>query len=173
MANSNPSWTEAYNPTTSSGPDYTHASAYASREETSATGNVSLTGTGSGEEAGIQMITINAKQGVDFSISESLSVSETTTTLRTRLFTVSESLALSETISALKGISFTIAESLGLVEAFTCSRTRLFIIADSLNVVEVKAYVQKKWSNVAKSTVATVTNGVKTAVSVITNTPKS
>ena len=88
-----------------------------------------------------------------FTISESLSVSETSTNLRGLVSTTSESLSVSETISALKGISFTVAESLGLIE--------------------VKAYVQKKWSNVAKSTVATITNGVKTAVSVITNTPKS
>ena len=108
-----------------------------------------------------------------FIISESLSLSETSTNLRGLVSTTSESLSVSETISALKGISFTIAESLGLIESYAFLRTRLFIIADSLGLIEVKAYVQKKWSNVAKSTVATITNGVKTAVSVITNTPKS
>jgi len=111
--------------------------------------------------------------GSSFIITETLSLSETTTTLRTRLFTVSESLSVSETISALKGISFTIAESLGLIESYAFLRTRLFNIAESLNVVEIKATVQKKWSNISKSTVAVVTNGVKTAVSVITNKPKS
>ena len=108
-----------------------------------------------------------------FTIAESLSLSETSTNLRGLVSTTNESLSLSETITALKGISFTIAESLGLVESYTYLHNKLFIIAESLNVVEVKAYVQKKWSNISKSTVATVTNGVKTAVSVITNRPKS
>ena len=111
--------------------------------------------------------------GETFTISESLSLSETSTNLRGLVSTTNESLSVSETISALKGISFTIAESLGLVESYAFLRTRLFTIAESLNVVEIKATVQKKWSNISKSTVATVTNGVKTAVSVITNTPKS
>jgi hypothetical protein len=111
--------------------------------------------------------------GAEFIIAETLSLSETSTNLRGLVSTTTESLSLSETITALKGISFTIAESLGLVESYAFLRTRLFVIAYSLGLIEVKAYVQKKWSNVAKSTVATVTNGVKTAVSVITNRPKS
>ena len=110
---------------------------------------------------------------ISFTISESLSVSETTTNLRGLITTTSESLSVSETISALKGLSFTIAESLGLIESYAFLRTRLFTITESLGLIEVRAYLQKKWSNVAKSTVATVTNGVKTAVSVITNRPKS
>jgi len=110
---------------------------------------------------------------VSFTISESLSLSETSTNLRGLVSTTNESLSVSETWSTLKGISFTIAESLGLIESYAFLRTRLFNIAESLNVVEIKATVQKKWSNISKSTVATVTNGVKTAVSVITNKPKS
>jgi len=111
--------------------------------------------------------------GITFSITDTLSLSETSTNLRGLITTTSESLSVSETISALKGISFTILDTLGLVETFTSTRTRLFNIAESLGLIEIKAYVQKKWSNISKSTVATVTNGVKTAVSVITNTPKS
>ena len=110
---------------------------------------------------------------VSFSITESLSLSETSTNLRGLVSTTNESLSLSETWSTLRGISFAIADSLGLVESYTYLHNKLFTIAESLNVVEVKAYVQKKWSNISKSTVATVTNTVKTAVSVITNRPKS
>ena len=114
-----------------------------------------------------------APAGEEFSISESLSLSETSTNLRGLVSTTNESLSLSETISALKGISFTIAESLGLVESYTYLHNKLFTIAESLNVVEIKAYVQKKWSNLSKSTVAVVSNKAKAVVAVITNKPKS
>ena len=108
-----------------------------------------------------------------FIISESLSLSESSTNLRGLVSTTNESLSVSETISALKGISFTIAESLGLVESYTYLHNKLFTIAESLNVVEIKAYVQKKWSNLSKSTVAVVSNTAKAVVAVITNRPKS
>jgi len=116
---------------------------------------------------------ITWSSGLEFIIAESLSLSETTTNLRGLVSTTNESLSLSETISALKGLSFTIAESLGLVESYTYLHNKLFTIAESLELVEIKATVQKKWSNISKSTVAVVSNTAKTAVSVITNKPKS
>lgn len=87
---------------------------------------------------------------ITFAISETLTLTESISNLRTRLFSTSETLSLSETISVLKGIAFTVAEALGLVETFTSTRTRLFTVAESLGLVEVLARIKLLWTNSTK-----------------------
>ena len=102
----------------------------------------------------------SATLGQSFTISETLSLSETITNTRARLFTISENLSLSETTTFLKGIAFTIVETLNLSETLTSVRTRLFTVSESLGLVEVLAQVRKKWNNVAKNQ-ANFTNQTK------------
>lgn len=109
--------------------------------------------------------------GVEFTVSEALSLAETSTNLRARNFTTSETLSLSETITALKGIAFTIADSLGLVETFNTAQTFVFNITDNLGLIEVLAQVKKKWTNLTKNS-ATFTNTTKNS-STWTNLDKS
>jgi len=96
----------------------------------------------------------NGKQypfSINFTITEVLTLSETITNIRTRLFTLAETLGLVEATSFLKGIAFNITDSLGLVEAFTATRTFLFTIAESTGLIEVLVEIKKKWNNIAKS----------------------
>lgn len=111
--------------------------------------------------------------GVDFSISETLALSETSTNLRARLFTTTETLSLSETWSNLKGIGFTIADSLGLVEAYAYTKTHIISIAESLGLIESSSarMGSEKWTNQTKSS-STWTNQDKNN-STWTNLPKS
>lgn len=92
------------------------------------------------------------KPSISFSILDTLSLVETTSSSRTRLFLVSENLSLVETVTARLGRVFTISESLSLVETFTSLRTRLFSIAESLGIVEVMARVKLLWTNPTKNT---------------------
>ena len=87
---------------------------------------------------------------ITFAISETLTLTESISNLRTRLFSTSETVTLTETISVLKGIAFTVAEALGLVETFTSLRGRLFTVAESLGLVEVMARIKLLWTNSTK-----------------------
>lgn len=58
IATDNPSWTEAYNQTTTSGSASTAAGAYATRAQTTATGNVSVSGLGSDDYSVAQIVVI-------------------------------------------------------------------------------------------------------------------
>lgn len=85
-----------------------------------------------------------------FTISEALSLTETTTTLRGLVNTISESLNLSETVSALKGLSVTVLENLSLTETLTTLKTRIFNISESLGVTEVLTQVRLTWNKITK-----------------------
>jgi hypothetical protein len=87
---------------------------------------------------------------LSFSIAEALAMTETFTSLRTRLFTTSESLSLTETVTALKGLIFTVSETLGLTEFLTTSRSLIVSVAESLGIVEVMARVKALWTQVDK-----------------------
>lgn len=116
-------------------------------------------------------VALRPNLGEEFSISETLALTETTTAIRGRLFTVAETLGLTETVTALKGIGFTISETLNLSETFTTAQTFVFSVAESLGLIELGATVEKKWNNITKS-VSSWTNPNKNT-STFTNQTKN
>jgi len=110
--------------------------------------------------------------GVSFDISETLSLSETTSTLRTRLFSIAENLSLVEGVSALKGIAFSVADTLGLVEVYSYAQTWVFNVAESLGLVE-HVKVKKPITNRTKNKATGISNRVKNIATNIKNRVKS
>jgi hypothetical protein len=84
-----------------------------------------------------------------FSITDTLSLSETSTNLRARNFTATDTLSLSEVITALKGLAFTVSDTLHLTEAFTATRTFVFNVADTLGLTDLTDFIFK-WNKVNK-----------------------
>lgn len=149
IANSNPSWTEG-NDTSQVGNFF--AGAYSAvRSSSSATGNLTCTyGTTASGPRGI-IIAISPPQA-SFTISEVLALTETFTSIRTRLFTLLDSLAIVETVTARLGRTFQVIENLSLVETVTAIRTRLFSVLENTGLVEVMARVRGLWNAVTKNT---------------------
>jgi hypothetical protein len=106
-----------------------------------------------------------------FSISETVSLTESSSNLRGRLFTTSETTTLTESIISSLGKIFTILESVSLSESLTSARTFLFNIVESTGLIEVIARVKKKWTNSSKNS-STWTNDSKNS-STWTNEDKS
>jgi hypothetical protein len=100
---------------------------------------------------------LNYKQSVwakflqAFTISESVSLTESTSNLRARNFSVSETTTLTESITSALGKIVTIVESISLTETLTTTRTFLVNIAESVGLTEVLAQVKKKWSEKTRS----------------------
>lgn len=109
--------------------------------------------------------------GQDFTISESLSTTESITNLRGLQSTISETLGISETWTALKGILFTISETITTSEVWTTTRTLISTIIDTLGLVELSASVEKKWNNLTKN-ISTWSNSTKNT-STFTNQTKN
>jgi hypothetical protein len=100
---------------------------------------------------------LNYKQSVwakflqAFTISESVSLTESITNLRARNFSVSETTTLTESITSALGKIVTIVESVSLTETLTTTRTFLVNIAESVGLTEILAQVKKKWSEKTRS----------------------
>jgi hypothetical protein len=84
-----------------------------------------------------------------FSITDTLSLTESITNLRGRNFSNTDTLSLSEVITALKGIAFTVSDTLHLTEAFTATRTFLFNVVDTLGLTDLTDFIFK-WNKVNK-----------------------
>jgi hypothetical protein len=121
---------------------------------------------------------LNYKQSVwakflqAFTISESVSLTETITNLRARNFSVSETTTLTESITSALGKIVTIVESISLTETLTTTRTFLVNIAESVGLTEVLAQVKKKWNDTIKSSTSW-TNSDKSSAPTWTENSKS
>lgn len=97
----------------------------------------------------LTMVLYEPIAAVTFSVSDTMSISEAITNLRTRLFNVSSSLSLSELATALKGLSFSVSDSIGLTDVWSGLRNRIISIADSLGLTD-NAMIKKLWENDTK-----------------------
>jgi hypothetical protein len=116
--------------------------------------------------------TVAIKTGQAFTISESVSLTETITNLRARNFSVSETTTLTESITSALGKIVTIVESISLTETLTTTRTFLVNIAEGVGLTEVLAQVKKKWNDTIKSSTSW-TNSDKSSAPTWTENSKS
>jgi hypothetical protein len=135
-------------------------------------GAFSVGGTSISDSWAAVTIALRERPGVEFSISESVSLTETITNLRARNFSVSETTTLTESITSALGKIVTIVESISLTETLNTTRTFLVNIAESVGLTEVLAQVKKKWNDTIKSSTSW-TNSDKSSAPTWTEDSKS
>ena len=86
-----------------------------------------------------------------FDISETITLTETSTNLRGLTFSIAETTTLIEAWTTLKGVSFAIAETIGLIEAYNFVHNRVFTIAETISLIEFPFTLLKKWTNTTKN----------------------
>jgi hypothetical protein len=119
----------------------------------------------------ICMITAVFSPGSDtINITDTLSLSETSTYLRSLTHTATDNISLTETISVLKVMFLEVMDTLHITEAITGVRSFVANIVDTLGLSELFTF-KKKWTNQTKNT-STFTNKTKNT-STWTNRPKN
>ena len=109
--------------------------------------------------------------GKTFDVTETITLTETSTNLRDRNFSIAETTTLIEAWTTLRGISFSIAETIGLVEAYNFVHNKVFSIAETISLIESPFTLLKKWNNTPKNN-STMSNTPKNN-STWTNEPKN
>lgn len=129
------------------------STAFASKAWTSGTETPGGFGTsGTNASSSWTGVTIALKEGgQEFTVNESVALSEAVSALRARVSSTSESLSMVEGGSYVLGKVFAITETLGLTEAFTSAMTFIFSAAESLGLVEFPYTLEKKWNNISKT----------------------
>lgn len=89
--------------------------------------------------------------GQTFTISETTTLTETVTNLRTRQTSVSETTTLTESITAQLGKVFSVSETVSLSETFSATRSLISTISESIGLTEVLIQLRRKWNNVTRS----------------------
>ena len=90
--------------------------------------------------------------GISFSVSDTVTLTENITNLRTRNFSVSETTTLTESVTSALGKIVEIAETVSLSETLTTARTYITNIVESVTLTEIKAQVFKLWNNKTRNT---------------------
>jgi hypothetical protein len=96
-------------------------------------------------------------------ITDTLSLSETSTYLRSRISNITDNLNLTENISVLKVMFLTIVDTLHLDDLVTGIRNRITNITDSLGLTD-SVRARKKWENESKNPTS-FTNNTKSSTS--------
>lgn len=89
---------------------------------------------------------------ISFSVSDTVTLTENITNLRTRNFSVSETTTLTESVTFALGKIVEIAETVSLSETLTTARTYITNIVESVTLTEIKAQVFKLWNNKTRNT---------------------
>jgi hypothetical protein len=74
--------------------------------------------------------------GVEFTVTDTFSITDTETAIRVRSFTLSENLTLSENISVLRGFIFAVSDSIGLTDTITTLRGLVVSAVDSIGLTD-------------------------------------
>jgi hypothetical protein len=122
---------------------------------------------------------LNYKQSVwakflqAFTISESVSLTETITNLRARNFSVSETTTLTESITSALGKIVTIVESISLTETLNTARSFIVNILESIGLIESSTTKTSSWEITPKDDTTGWTKNTKDTSDDWTITPKN